>query len=66
VVASAGWLPGADLVGDAVDEQLELFLRQAGHRLGVQQSLQWRHADSEMAARNLLVGAVALKLLIYT
>ena len=40
-VASAGWLPGADLVGDAVDEQVELFGRQAGHRLGVQQSLQW-------------------------
>ncbi len=40
-VASAGWLPGADLVGDAVDEQIELFLRESGHRLGVQQSLQW-------------------------
>ncbi len=66
VVASAGWLPAADLVGDAVTEQLQLFGRQAGHRLGVQQSLQWRHADGEMAAGNLLVGAVALKLLIHT
>ena len=37
-VASAGWLPGADLLGDAVDEQIELFLREPGHRLGVQQS----------------------------
>jgi hypothetical protein len=65
-VASPRWLPGADLVGDAVDEQVQLFGRQAGHRLGVQQSLQWGGADGEMAARNLLVGAVALKLLIHT
>jgi len=50
VVASAGWLPGADLVGDAVDEQIELFGRQAGHRLGVQQSLQSDVRTVRMAA----------------
>ncbi len=64
-VASAGWLPAADLIGDTVDEQIELFLREPGHRLGVQQSLQRSVRTVRMAARSLLAGAVALKLLIY-
>jgi hypothetical protein len=64
-VASAGWLPRAGQVGDAVTEQVELLWRKAGHRRGVQQSLQWLRADSGMAARSLLAGAVALKLLNY-